>query len=186
MRYCTNCGAPIGNNRFCSGCGTDNGAIPADNGINRETSKEAYSRKISVPLLLHMVSALMLAVASVILFSACCSEARDMVVDAALFSGSTLFSLVYFVLGMWSCIPALLLLLNIRKENNSSVFVVSIIMAVMMVVLCILSLFFKNDDGNLRFFAEMFETYKDAAAPVIVFSVLSAAFAVWARMRKGA
>lgn len=29
MRYCIGCGAPIGNERFCDKCGTDNGVIPS-------------------------------------------------------------------------------------------------------------------------------------------------------------
>ncbi len=175
MRYCINCGSPMDDERFCNQCGADNGE---EYKKKNQTAASLNIPKIDLSFVLHLVSVVLFVVAAVILLAACCGEAEITSADSVLYTGSVLFVIVYFVIGMWSCVPALLFILNIRSKKSAPVVGAAAVMLIIMIVVCLVSVIFENSKGVMKFFSIMAETYKAKAVTVIILESVTALLGV--------
>ena len=173
MRYCINCGSPMGEERFCNQCGTDNGEAQKKDQAIRPKASEIHISSVNVSFLMHIVSTGFFIIAALILFTLCCERAEFISVQSMLYTGRTFFAAVYFVIGMWSLIPSLLFLINIKKMNSTTIVGFAIIVMIMMIAICILSTLFAKSGGILKFINIVMRTYKTKAVIVIVLEVVS-------------
>ena len=175
MRYCINCGSPMGDERFCNQCGTDNGVTEkrtSDNTTNSDAS-DVNLPSADLSLIIHTASVAMFIVTVLILLVTCCKQAGSITAQSVLYTGGVLFSIPYFVIGMWGCLPSLLFLLNIKEKKSTSVAGAAIIMIVIIVAVCLLNVIFIKFNGCMKFFGIMAEPYKNKAAAIIVFGIIS-------------
>ena len=183
MRYCINCGNPMGDERFCNQCGIDNAGSMQN---PHENLKEAVNiPKLTVPVILNILASVLFVIAAIVLLVVCCRYAQYMSAYSMLYTGSSIFALVYFLIGMWSCIPALMFILNIKKDNSTSVIGISVIMIIIMIAVCLINVIFIKFNGFMKFFGFMAAVYRAKAVTVIVLEVLEAALGIIAqRMSK--
>lgn len=183
MRYCTNCGSPMGEERFCNQCGTDNGAVKPT--MPENTAGASVPLQVDISTLLNYVSSIVFAIVSIILLAGCCKSAKYVSAYSMLYTGTSLFALVYCAVGMWSCIPALKFLLNIKKDNSASVIGGAVVMIAIMIVLCLINAVFMKSNGIFKFLSVMAEFYKSKAVTVIILELIAAFAAILApRMTK--
>lgn len=120
MRYCTNCGSELKNERFCSNCGTDNGDAINNGKQNSDIqSGSGTITPINIPTLLHWTAIILITLLSGNLFFRCCSSADEIIANLMLYPGSILLIIGYFVLGMWFVYPTILFILNGRNSNDN-------------------------------------------------------------------
>lgn len=178
MRYCINCGSPMGDERFCNQCGTDNGAVIKNTPIEANNTNASNIPTVDLSFILHIASVAMFVIAVFILLIICCKQADYIAVQSMLYTGTAFLALPYFVIGMWGCIPALLLLLNIKENNSSSVVGAAIVMIIMMIVICLINIILAKSNGFIKIFSIMANVYKTKAVAVIVLEILAAALGV--------
>lgn len=183
MRYCTNCGSPMGDERFCNQCGKDNGA--AKTSVPENSTGASATSQVDMSAFLNYASSIFFAIAAIVLIAECCSGAKYMSVYSMLYTGTSLFALVYFALGMWSCIPALKFLLNIKKDNSASVIGGAVVMIVIMIALCLIGAVFMNSNGIFKYLSVVAGVYKSKVVTVIILELIAAFAAILApRMTK--
>lgn len=181
MRYCINCGRPIGDERFCNQCGADNGAAEknTEGQINAGAGAVDLS-KVDLSFIVHIVSVSAFVIAALVLFVSCCKQAEIIAVQSMLYTGTAVFSVFYFAIGMWSCVPALQFLLNIKKNRSSSVAGAAIVMIIIMIAVCFTNVIFARSNGFMKIFSIMTAAYKSKITAVFILEFLSAAAGIMA------
>lgn len=183
MRYCTNCGSPMGDERFCNQCGTDNGAVKT--AMPENAAGASVPSQVDMSAILNYASSIFFAIASIVLLAECCRSAKYVSVYSMLYTGTSLFALIYLAVGMWSCIPALKFLLNIKKDNSASVIGGAVVMIAIMIVLCLINVVFLKGNGIFKFLSVMAGFYKSKVITVIILELIAAFAAILApRMTK--
>lgn len=181
MRYCINCGSPMGDEKFCNQCGTDNGVPEVNTTVQTNPSVGAVNlSKIDVSFIAHAASVVLFAIASLVMLTVCCKQAENMTAQSMLYTGSAVFAAVYFAVGMWSCVPALLFLLNIKNNKSTSVAGAAIVIIIITIALCLINVIFAKFNGFIKFFGIMSGVYKSKAVTIILLEVLAAGLGLFA------
>lgn len=186
MRYCINCGSPIGDEKFCNQCGADNGVPEVNTTVQTNSSVGAVNLpKIDASFIAHAASVIMFAIASLVMLTVCCKQAENMTAQSMLYTGTAVFAAVYFAVGMWSCVPAMLFLLNIKNNKSASVAGAAIVIIIITIAVCLINVIFAKFNGFIKFFGIMSGVYKSKAVTIIVLEVLAAGLGLFApRMAK--
>lgn len=151
MRYCIGCGKEIGNDRFCDRCGTDNGEVrraPSTGNYQRYAvhsgRRNVAGRKpvslpripVSTSVILHWAAMIFLLITAVFLLKETCSAAET-VTGTLLWYHRGLFGFlpvaIYFVLGMWSMIPAVTFILSGGRGPARKVTAAAVILLILTV-----------------------------------------------------
>lgn len=174
MRYCINCGSPIGDERFCNQCGADNGIPEVKAEVHTNAGEGAVNLpKIDLSFIVHAAAVVLFVIASLVMLTACCKQAGNMTAQSMLYTGTAIFAVAYFAVGMWSCIPALLFLLNIKKNKSTSVAGAAIVIIIITIALCLINVIFAKFNGFMKFFGIMSGVYKAKAVTVIILEILA-------------
>lgn len=175
MRYCINCGSPMGDEKFCNQCGTDNGVPEKNTAVQTNIGTSAVNLpKIDLSFIAHAASVALFAIAALVMLTVCCKQAGNMTALSMLYTGTAFFAAAYFVLGMWSSIPAFLFLLNIKNNQSASVAGAAIVIIIITIALCLINVIFTNFNGFMKFFSIMSGVYKSKAVTIIILEILSA------------
>ena len=175
MRYCINCGSPMGDEKFCNQCGADNGVPEKNTTVQTNVvTSEVNLPKFDSAFLAHALSAILFAVAELVMLTVCCKQAGNMAAQSMLYTRTAVFAVVYFAVGMWSCIPALLFLLNIKNDRSTSIAGAAIVIIIITIALCLINVLFAKSNGFMKFFSIMSGVYKSKAVTIIVLEILAA------------
>lgn len=162
----------MGEERFCNRCGTDNGAVKTD--TSEMTPKTNAPAKLDVSLILNYAASIFFVIAELMLLTVCCRCAKYASVYSMLHTGTSLFAVIFFAIGMWGCIPALKFVLNIKKDNTSRVVGNAVVMVAVMIIVCLVNVIFAKASGVMKCLSAMTVFYKAKAAKVIIFALLAA------------
>lgn len=175
MRYCINCGSPMGDEKFCNQCGADNGVPEKNTAAQTNVGADTVNLpKFDLSFIVHAVSVVLFVIASLVMLTACFKQAGNMTAQSMLHTGTAVFAAAYFAVGMWSCIPALLFLLNIKKNKSTSVAGAAIVIIIITIVLCLINVIFAKFNGFMKFFGIMSGVYKSKAVTIIILEILAA------------
>lgn len=162
--------------RFCNRCGADNGQPePSDAGQVSADPNAVGIQGADLPFIAHMAAVVMFAVAALIMLITCWKQAGSVSAQSVLYTGTSLFAIPYFVLGMWSAVPALMFLLNIKSRQTTSVTGAAVVMVIVMIAVCIIAAIFIKSTGFMKIFGITAAVYRTRAVTIIVLGVLTAA-----------
>lgn len=185
MRYCINCGTRLDNERFCVKCGTDNGEAVSGNAENiQENINSGALKKTDISILLHRGAVILFAISALILLVACCKSAQAVIASSLLNRFGMIFVVIYFVLGMWSVIPALLFCLDIKNQENGAVAGASIVLVAVMIIMAAIKAIADHFTEGLYFLNTVLDPLTGKPAVVIVLCVLAAAAGLIAMRKK--
>lgn len=181
MRYCINCGSPIGDEKFCNFCGADNGELVRNTTAQTNVGTNTVNLpKIDLSFITHVASVVLFAIAAMVSLAACCKQAGSITSQSMLYTGTAVFAIVYFAVGMWSCVPALLFLLNIRDNKSAPVVAAAIVMIIITIALCLMNAIGAKFNGLMEFLGIISGAYKSKAATIIILEVLAAGLGMFA------
>ncbi len=190
MRYCVNCGKELKNERFCTGCGTDNGVPevntpPVTPGGGAGTTPGGYRvpggagvpGRIGVPTIdigtiLHWITIALFVVTAIIQLSTCLKNENNITSYSMMYTGGIVLSCIYFVIGMWSIVPAVSFILNVKTNKSETAAGAALVMLILMIVMAIFRAIAKKV-SVLSGFVLILNPYVNGIAKTIVFCVLT-------------
>lgn len=90
-----------------------------------------------------------------------------------LYTRTTVFAIVYFVLGMWNSIPVFWFMLNI-KNKSASIASWAVVIVIITAALCLINVVFAKFNRFIKFFTIMSSVYKSKSVTIIILWILAA------------
>lgn len=176
--------------RFCTKCGTDNGALQKKSkriNYNRTTvSGNSNLLNIDLSVILHWAANIFLFISACVLLKETCSAAESMTAVFLMYPFGIIFAIVYFILGMWYMIPATAFVLNGKNSRNKNIISVTAVMLMLTIIVWIftfiifsLAIVKYSDIPNLVIkIWSIFTPYQVAASKLVVLNILAIVAAV--------
>lgn len=172
MRYCINCGKSIGDNRFCTKCGADNGANLSEPVKNFSlNSNEMFGEKRSITITIYTIQVLLFAISTIIMLVCCVSNAGENTINIYLNSNSLICVVIYFFIGMWTVIPTTAQILALMNNLKRNITTLPFIMVIMFALMGLTNSISGKYLGKTNVFESMFAPYLKVWLLIVLLSV---------------
>ncbi len=162
MAYCNNCGNSIGDERFCTSCGADNGEKPT------ELKPAVQKIKIDRALFMHCGEVLIFVILALVNAISCIKGAERATLYSAMLPLGILWAVIYFIIGFWAVFPAISYALRLKSLKYKPPMVAATVAFGIELALLILRLVMHALGGGFVAVAELFSAYTDMHKSIMV------------------